>query len=353
MYEQHNISAPPTFTTTTTIDNATWFDFVQGANGNFLQSPAWGEAKAKWGWIPRRVGVESKGTLIAGAQVLFRTLPLGFSIAYIPRAPITLNDHPTVLDALWHATHSLCRRHRAVLLTVEPDWQLPTNKTALLRVANFRPAPATIQPSATIMLDLRPSEEEVLGQMHQKWRYNIRSAGRKEIVVRRGTAADIPTFHALTLTTGERDDFAVRPADYYADVFRAFGDQAKLYLAEFEGKVLGAIMVVRAGDTAVYLYGASSNEERQRMPNHALQWRAMQEAKAEGATWYDFWGIPPEVPESGEVETLGEGGLWGVFRFKQGFGGKVVKYPGAFDYVYNLPGYWLYAYLRKRRGGDH
>lgn len=337
------------FTPTTTISDAAWYTLVQATNGSFLQTTAWSEVKNKWGWSSRRVGIESNGTLVAGAQLLFRTLPLGFSIAYIPRGPLLFSENSAIMAHLWQAIHRLCRRHRAVLLTIEPDWQLPNAKVAELAVANFRPAPATIQPSATIMVDLRPDEESILAQMHQKWRYNIRLAGRKGVTVRQGTLADIPTFHALTQVTGERDAFAVRPADYYADVYRAFGSQARLYVAEFEGKALGAIMVVTVGTTAIYLYGASSNEERQRMPNHALQWAAMQQAKADGCEWYDLWGIPAEVPDDGEVETLGTGGLWGVFRFKHGFGGKVIKYPGAFDYVYNLPGYWVYSYIRRRR----
>lgn len=336
-------------TPVTTISDAAWYDFIQATNGSFVQTNAWGEVKSKWGWFSRRVGIMSNGVVIAGAQILFRALPLGFTIAYAPRGPLAVSDNAQIMESLYQAIHRVCRRHRAVLLTIEPEWQLPTSKVAELAVANFRPAPATIQPSATIMVDLRPSEEEILAQMHQKWRYNIRLAGRKEITVRVGSEADIPTFHALTQITGERDEFAVRPADYYADVYRAFGSQARLYVAEFEGKALGAIMVVTVGNTATYLYGASSNEERQRMPNHALQWAAIQQAKADGCHWYDFWGIPPEVPEDGEVQELGTGGLWGVFRFKHGFGGKIVKYPGAFDYVYNLPGYWVYSYIRKRR----
>jgi peptidoglycan pentaglycine glycine transferase (the first glycine) len=331
------------------LSDAVWDALVSETQGSFLQTTAWREVKGKWGWASKRVGLESNGRLIAGIQILFRALPLGFTIAYAPRAPLLLSYNPKLLESLWQAVHRLCRQQRAILLTIEPDWQLPTPRTVELSAARFRPAPATVQPSATIMVDLRVSEEEILAQMHQKWRYNIRLAGRKEVMVRIGNEADIPTFHALTQTTGERDEFAVRPAQYYADVYRAFGSQARLFIAEFEGKALGAIMVVTVGHTATYLYGASSNEERQRMPNHALQWAAIQQAKADGCDWYDFWGIPPEVPDDGNVEEPGTGGLWGVFRFKQGFGGKVIKYPGAFDYVYNQPGYWVYSYIRKRR----
>ncbi len=187
--------------------------------------------------------------------------------------------------------------------------------------------------------------------MHQKWRYNIRLAARKEVTVRVGGAADFDLYDSLSTVTGERDAFATRPRGYYEDVWRTFQpERSRLFVAEYQGRALAAIIVVRVGNTAVYLYGASSNEERNRMPNHALQWEAIRWAKSEGCQGYDFWGIPPEVPLDGEVEEIGEGGLWGVFRFKQGFGGKVVKYPGAFDFPYSRLGYLAYQRFQQHSG---
>ncbi|MBA3531775.1 MAG: peptidoglycan bridge formation glycyltransferase FemA/FemB family protein [Ardenticatenales bacterium] len=319
----------------------------------FLQTAAWGDFKAKWGWQARRVALRREGLLVAGAQVLFRPLPLGRSIAYIPRGPLVPDNDPPLLAALFDEIHRLCRAEGALLLTVEPPWTPPGESPRLMEQLGFRRSTETIQPSATILLDLRPSEEEILGQMHSKWRYNIRLAARKEITVRVGGEGDFDTFHALTSVTGERDAFATRPRGYYEDSWRAFQPNSRLFIAEYQGRALAAILVVKTGKMAIYLYGASSNEERNRMPNHALQWAAMQWARQEGCHWYDFWGIPAEVPDDGQVETLGEGGLWGVYRFKQGFGGKVVKYPGAFDFVYSRLGYFLYQQYQVRRGGGH
>lgn len=340
-----------TFQTTTSIPETVWDGFVASEpTGHFLQSAAWGAVKSRWGWRVRRVAVRSEGMIVAGAQLLFRALPLGRSIAYLPRGPVAPADDPALLSVLMDAVHQLCRSEGALLLTVEPNWPQPTPGTARLAALGFRPSASHIQPSATILLDLRPDEDEILAQMHSKWRYNIRLSGRKGVEVRVGNEGDLATFFDLTNVTGERDDFATRPQGYYEDVWRTFGDNGRLFLATFEEKVLAAIMVVRVGRSATYLYGASSNEERNRMPNHALQWAAIQWAREAGCHWYDFWGIPPEVPADGNVEEYGEGGLWGVYRFKQGFGGEVVKYPGALDFPYSRLGYFAYQQYQKRRG---
>ena len=129
-------------------------------------------------------------------------------------------------------------------------------------------------------------------------------------------------------------------------------------LAEAEGEMLAAIAVFAMGTRAWYMWGASGESGRNLMPNHALQWAAMRWAKARGCTLYDLWGIPDEVgadPDAyAEPESWGEGGLWGVYRFKQGFGGQVVRYTGAWDMPLSKPGYAMYKLaLRVKRGhGD-
>lgn len=329
------------------IPEQIWDGFVSSEPwGSFLQHSAWARAKADWGWRAGRVALRRDGLFVAGAQLLYRSLPLGRSLAYIPRGPVAPPDDPPLLARLMSAIHERARRDGALLLTVEPPW--PRDEGPDLLSLGFRPAPAEVQPSATMVLDLRPDEETLLAGMHQKWRYNIRLAGRREIVVREGSAADFERYHQISETTGSRDAFATRPRGYYEAVWRAFGENARLFVAEYEGEMLAGIIVVKIGRTATYLYGASSNHERKRMPNHALQWAAIQWARRGGCEWYDFWGIPPEVPADGVVSEPGEGGLWGVYRFKQGFGGTVVHYPGALDYPYSRLAYAAYHRWRSR-----
>jgi lipid II:glycine glycyltransferase (peptidoglycan interpeptide bridge formation enzyme) len=211
-------------------------------------------------------------------------------------------------------------------------------------------SPDTIQPPRTIVIDLRPSEEAILGAMKQKTRYNIRLAEKKGVTVRLGTAADLTAFNRLMTATGQRDGFGIHPPQYYRVAHELFApEHAALWLAEFEGRPLAGVMVFTCGDTAAYLYGASSDEERQRMPAYAAQWAAIRWAKARGCTSYDLWGIP-DVDE-GQLEagfTDRQDGLWPVYRFKRGFGGEIKRTVGAADRVYNQLLHRLYTW---RRGG--
>ncbi|MCA9934214.1 MAG: peptidoglycan bridge formation glycyltransferase FemA/FemB family protein, partial [Anaerolineales bacterium] len=182
-----------------------------------------------------------------------------------------------------------------------------------------------------------------------KTRYNIRLAERKEITVRQGTATDLPAFAQLMRLTGERDGFGVHATDYYKRAYEVFApDDVALLLAEFEGRPLSAVMVFKNGPRAAYLYGASSNEERNRMPNYAVQWAAIQWAKERGCTSYDLWGIPDATPDELEAQfSERSDGLWGVYRFKRGFGGDIRRTVGAVDRIYNPRTYKLYQWRRR------
>ena len=173
--------------------------------------------------------------------------------------------------------------------------------------------------------------------MKQKWRYNVRLAGRKDVIVRPMTANDLPAWHAMNVETGERDGFGIHAPAYYERAFELFpSDQSRAgcWLSSKASRWQPSPRSALAGK-AWYMWGASSSLERQRMPNHALQWAAMQWAAEQGCHSYDFWGIPDEVgaDPARYADDFAEqqGGLWGVYRFKQGFGGQIVRYTGAWD----------------------
>ena len=186
-----------------------------------------------------------------------------------------------------------------------------------------------VQPLRTIVLDLSPDEATLLAQMKEKWRYNVRLGSRKGVTVRVAeTRADVEAWYRLLQTTGERDDFGIHTLDYYARAWELFAPsgQGRLLLAEHEGQLLAGIFLGLFARQAIYLYGASSNEQRQLMPNYVLQWEAIRWAKSRGARQYDFWGIPATNDES---EAMA-----GVYRFKSGWGGRVVQYVGSYEQVY-------------------
>jgi len=159
------------------------------------------------------------------------------------------------------------------------------------------------------------------------------------------------------LLTGKRDTFPIYSKEYYEAIYRLFvpAGLARLFLASYRGEVLAGLMAFALGRRAWYLYGASSNEHRDRMPNYLLQWEAIRWAKEKGCLTYDLWGIPDEDQDALERGFLKRcDGLWGVYRFKRGFGVRLVRYLGAYDDVYLYPRYWLYnqaaAFLQHRWG---
>ncbi len=336
-----------------------WDGFVAAqAEGHLLQASRWGALKAHFGWRVERVALEEDGRIVAGAQVLLRRLPWGQTLAYVPKGPLVEWNDDEQVRALLEAIVAVARSRRAVALKIEPDRPDDPQLAARLTSYGFRPG-HTIQPRSTLVVDLTPEPEAILAQMKSKWRYNVRLAARKGVMVREGTEADLPAFQELMDETGRRDGFGVHSFDYHAAAYRLFvpAGQAVWLLAEVAGQLLAGIVVFAFGDKAWYFWGASSGEHRNLMPNHALQWAAMCWARARGCRIYDLWGIPDEVGADAaayeDAENRGTGGLWGVYRFKQGFGGRVVRTVGAWDLVYSTVGYRLYRAalaLRPRMG---
>jgi len=335
--------------------DADWDAFIERrTDGHVLQTSAWATLKSSFGWSAGRVAVLDGERVIAGASVLFWRLPLGLAtLAYVPKGPLLDWDNPQHVSALWEGLDRLCHSRRAFALKIEPDIESPFHPSSSI----LHPS-SPIQPRSTLLIDLTKSEDEIMGGMNQSTRRNIRLAARRGVVVREGTQDDLATFYSLMQITGERDRFGIHRFDYYRTAFELFVPRgwARLFVAEVReaGVEIGpvaAIMVFALGRKAWYLYGASSNEHRERKPNHALQWEAIRWAKSRGCATYDLWGIPDEDEATLESKFQDEDrGLWGVYRFKRGFGGRLVHYIGAFDRGYNTWAYRAFLLALQRRG---
>jgi len=335
-----------------------WDHFVVShPQAHILQMSLWGELKQRFGWRMRRVALVEDERICAGAQLLLRPffpwLKHGPCLAYVPKGPLVDWEDADTATALLSAIHPLAREEGSVCLTIEPELFDAPQLDARLRECGFRPSARGIQPRRTIHVDLRPSEKEILAAMKSKTRYNIRLAQRREVEVSVGDAGDVSTFYRLSQLTSERDEFGIHSYAYYQRAYDLFvpAGLACLLLAEYRGQPLAGLMAFACGPRAWYFYGASSSEERHRMPNHALQWAAMRWAKEQGGETYDLWGVPDEEEAVLEAEFLERsGGLWGVYRFKRGFGGRLVRYIGAYDYVYRPLLYQLYRRALQWRG---
>lgn len=341
-------------------------------NAHALQSWTWGSFKARWGWAKQPMALEEANGegkpdgVRAAVMVLKRKAPgLPFSILYAPKGPAMDYGNDALREKMLQELEALARRERAIFIKIDPDVvrsrgpepgeeQKVTEGqawAASLKQRGWRFSQDQIQFRNTVILDLSPSEDELLANMKSKTRYNIRYAGRKGVDVRRGTPDDFPLIAQMYETTAERNEFTIRPADYYLDAWQSFYDagMAQPLIAEYEGTPLGAVVVVAYGGRAIYMYGASTERERNRQPNYLLQWEAIRWAKEKDCQTYDFWGAPDEFVESDS--------LWGVWRFKSGFGADVVRHIGAWDYAPRRLLYWVYTvvvprYVEMLRGRD-
>ena len=318
----------------------TWDHFVIAhPQAHLLQTTPWGTLKSHFGWTDGRVAIAGPDqALIAGAQLLYRRLPLGLgTLTYVPKGPLVDWQDHTQVHALVAALDQTAQAHGAIAMTIEPELPDTTKHAAALEQAGFVPGATAVQPRRTLLVDLTPDREDILAAMKSKTRYNIRLAGRKGVNVYRGTAADVETFNKLIQVTSSRNEFGVHSADYYRRAFKLFAarDQVALFLADYEGQPLAGLMAFALGQTAWYFYGTSSNAHRNLMAPYALQWAAMCWAKDLGCTTYDLWGVPDHDEETLETQfTERQDGLWGVYRFKRGFGGRLTRTIGAWDRIY-------------------
>jgi lipid II:glycine glycyltransferase (peptidoglycan interpeptide bridge formation enzyme) len=321
-------------------------------NPHVFQSWEWGEFKSRWSWTVARLLWLEDGQPVAAAQVLHRPIPrTGRSFLYVPRGPVLDYADTRLAEKILTDLEAYARRENALFIKIDPDvprqYGEPQPSQALEPVGagllnlldrrGWRFSSEQIQFRNTIVIDLEPDLDDLLAGMKSKWRYNVRLADRRGVVVRSGTVGAIDHFFDMYAETATRDGFLIRPKAYYVDVWQQFMQtgQAEMLLATVEDEVVAGLILFVFGRSAWYLYGASTGQHRQLMPNHALQWAAIRRAKARGCTRYDMWGAPDVFEDSD--------GMWGVYRFKQGFGGQVVQGLGAFDFPVNRSLYWAFS----------
>ena len=310
-------------------DSQLWNAFVQKhgpASGAFLQSWDWGEFQKAFGRQVLCVGWLEQNEIIAAAQLVEFPLPFNQKYFYCPRGPVLAKAEQLmeIIAALREET----KKRGAMFLRLEPEvgesaWSGQAKKTIELH------------PAHTLLTDLSPASEILLAKMHPKTRYNIRLAEKKGVEIENGAAFD--EVWPLFETTAKRDGFHLHPREYYQEMLVRNGTAMKVFLAvaRFAGQVVAANIMVDFAGTRTYLHGASGAEYREVMAPHLLHWTLIQSAKQAGLTSYDWWGVASE--------NAPEYHLWaGITRFKLGFGGRRVSYPGTFDFVLQPWQYRLY-----------
>ncbi|HJP89815.1 MAG TPA: peptidoglycan bridge formation glycyltransferase FemA/FemB family protein [Candidatus Limnocylindrales bacterium] len=353
---------PPRHDAVEQLERGAWDALVARRGGQALQSWAWGELKSRIGWQAVRL---ASGDARACAQVLIRRAP-DVTLAYVPRGPLLSGDAAPD-HALVDGLVRVARASGASFLRFEPDVLESDARAAGVRAilsgTGFTTAERTLQPRSTIRLDLTGDEEQLRAAFSKGHRADIRRAEREGVTIRVGTPADTGILHEILVATSARKAFGIRDAAYYRYLMEAFGDGARLQIAELEGDPVGASVVIAFGRHGMYLAAGSTDAGLRHRAAHLLQWHAIRWARQRGARTWDLWGIADArgrhelaaarrvAPERvlAQLETEAERDpLDGVFRFKKGWGGSVVRMLPAFDRVFDGA---AYAAWRARSGG--
>lgn len=316
---------------------------------NFQQSLEWAEIK-KANWKPEVILAEDEDKNIIGSLcVWIRKIPIFGNIMYAPRGPVCDIHDIAVMKQLTDGAKELAKKYNAIGLRIEPDIEtddqtfrdIVTNLGYKIKddAKDFKDE---IQPRFVFRLDIKDkTEEEVMAGFHQKWRYNIRLAGRKGVEVREGTREDLKDFHKIMIETGNRDGFITRPLEYFEKMYDNMVPEGhmKLLMAYYEGKPISGVIPIFYGNKTWYLYGASSNQHRNLMPNYLLQWEMIKMAIARKDDVYDFRGVSGVVDENHPQ--------YGLYRFKKGFGAKFTEFIGEIYIPFKPLTYKLYKFSEK------
>jgi len=342
-----------------------WNDIIARLpDPHILQTWEWGQFKTATGWqtLPQ-TWQDAHGKTIAAALVLQRNLPIGLGslhpcVLYVPKGPLMDWSNAPLRRRVLDELQDLAKKQGAIFIKIDADVRLgigPEDDSKVEEIAetlndplggeilsdlherNWRFSDEQIQFRNTVMLDVTPSEDEMLARMKQKSRYNVRLAQKKGVSVRQGTLSDLPLLYRMYAETSVRDGFVIRDQKYYGDLWGRFmqAGMATPLIAEVEGEAVAAIVLFHFGKRAWYLHGMSRSVHREKMPNALIQWEAMRLAKALGCETYDLWGAPDVFNESDS--------MWGVYLFKRGLGGYVVHTMGAYDLPINPLFYRLYT----------
>lgn len=343
--------------------NSDWNRFVAASPyGDVLQCREWGEVK-KPESQPVEIALQENGVTRAQALVLKRALPGGKSVFYLSRGPILDWSDTALVKAMFAKVREEAAKHNAALIKVDPC--LPSDDPAaakaietlrevgFIECASAQGSFGGTQPRYNMKLDIsQPLDDVMMNSFHQKWRYNVRLGAKKGLVVQTDcTRDDLKTFHDIYKVTAERDGFTGYSLGYFQKMWDALVENglAKLFLVHHDGKVLSGAISFLLPPQCWYVFGASSNEGRNLMPNHSMQWAMMQWAKENGCTVYDFRGVHDvrqDPSYDGDLQKALMESSDGLVKFKAGFGAQLVEYIGEWDWPLDKKWYWVYTKAR-------
>jgi lipid II:glycine glycyltransferase (peptidoglycan interpeptide bridge formation enzyme) len=332
----------------TSVEATDWDAFVEAEDpGSYLQLSAWATVKAANGWSAHRIETPAgpaEPSPRIGAQVLVRRpRPMPWGFAYAPRGPVASAWTPDAIEAFTTTVRDELKRRagRVSHLRIDPEVERDGPGDAdgslrrALRLAGWRPATA-IQPNATRIIDLRADEDALWGDLRKKWRQYINKARSGGITVVDASRDRLPEFYRIYRETADRAGFLIRTEAAYQDVWDAYapGGRARLLFAQgADDEPMATLFLVRSGARVVEPYGGMTPVGAETRANYLLKWEAIRSSREAGAGSYDLWGLA----------------TGGIAHFKTGFGGREVRYIGAWDLVLDPLGRQAYELAQRGR----
>lgn len=342
------------------VDENKWKECIKEfPDAHFLQTSLWAAVKRENGWMPfYLLWKDTQGNTHAGVMILERTEKfinfISVKVHYCPKGPLFITKNQEIITGVLNGLQAFSKQRNGLFIKIDPDFvtNVQADEIGAYSFLNFDPdlpqllksnhwveSKEQIQFRNTIIIPLEKSDDQLMKEMKQKTRYNIRLSQRKGVETRIGNSTDLEKLFQLYAETALRDGFVIRSKKYYLNLWNKFYEAglAEPIIAELDGEVLAAVIIYYFSGKAYYVYGMSSDKNRNLMATYLLQWKAIQRAREKDCKIYDFWGAPDELNESDR--------MWGVYKFKLGFGGFFIKTIGAWDYPTRKLGYSFYHFV--------
>lgn len=344
-------------------------------NGSFFESKEWmifneNYFKRKSFFVSIK---EDKEIKLVGL-ILVNALSFKYNYLYCPAGPVYNFEDNEIFLYFIKEMKKIAKKENAIFLRLEPRIKYSHIDRNNLKSFNilyktfiedykFKISNDQKQPENTIQIDLEKySEEDLLKQMKEKGRYNIKIAQKNNIQIKRTNIdqKDIDVFYNLTRETTQRNGFFSNDKDYYECLLKTFRESNKnsiyLYSACIENEIIASAIAVFLGNKVIYYYGASTSNEvyRKFTAPYLLQWEMIKDAKKMNYKYYDFLGVSPIIDEidskfyifealrkhefnkkEDAEKFLQNHKFYGITQFKKRFGGDFINYPGAIDKIYN------------------
>ncbi len=336
------------------MNDPAWDEFlVKAPDGHHVQTSLWAQVKSIQKWKTARIIVTDAGRIVAGGQLLFRSVAPLIKVAYLTKGPVLGETDISVAQMIIDSAIKISRDHHAQMLVIQPP-NYSEQTASLLPTCGFKPSSVNLAPVASAIVDLTQTREQIMAKMKRQTRQNVNRSERDGITIREGSEGDLDAFYRLHVATSQRQQFAPYPLAYFKQMWQIMQPYGyiKLIMAEYERESVSSLLLVPFGDTVIPKILGWSGMHPERRPNDAVFWGAIQWAKDNGYRYFDFEGIA----RLGALALLNGEPLPESLKhtpdfLKVGFGGQIVLYSIAYDKFFNPLLGWAYHKASPRVGG--